>query len=94
LLFGAGCAGGSMWLDSALALPLPQAISGTLVAPVRALCEKVSFPRNPTLVLTPAQANSAESGAPRKHLARNAVSRMARQAPRRARPAAERLFGF
>jgi hypothetical protein len=92
LLFGAGCAGGSMWLDSALALPLPQAMSSTLVAPVRALCEKVGFQRD----LEPlAQTNFAESGPPpRKHLARNAVSRMARQAPRRAKPAAERLFGF
>jgi eukaryotic-like serine/threonine-protein kinase len=92
LLFGGGCAGGSMWLDSALALPLPPVISSTLVAPVRALCAKVSFPRDRK---APAQTDSAESGAPpRRHLARNAVSRMAGQAPRRARPPAERLFGF
>jgi len=94
LLFGAGCAGGSMWLGSALTLPLPPAVSSTLVAPARALCERVTRLRDRK---APARTNSTRPAfavaVPGVESGAHAAIKVRDQAPRRAKPPAL-LFGF
>ena len=90
-LFGIGCAGGSVWLGSALALPRPPAVSGTLVLPARTAYEKFLSTRGRR---APRQMTSASATAapPPGHAGMR--SQVRGQAPRRATPPTDLLFGF
>ena len=89
-----------MWLGSALALPLPAAISDTLVTPARALCERVMSRRDRRAPVRAKSAGSVasvpeiEGGVKRKDVAQLSAIKVRNQAPRRARPPADFFLGF
>jgi eukaryotic-like serine/threonine-protein kinase len=93
-LFGMGCAGGSVWLGSTLALPPPPAISGTVITPAKSLYAKIAIQRDRSgrangTATAPAPASGDACSRP----ARTPVTLQA-HAPRRATPPAELVFGF